>query len=176
MQDSNPENLLRLREGGETFRDRVRNPLMFKAYMLGKMPVLGVSGSYLAHIGPRRAEMAVPYGWRTKNLFGRLFDSAVIAAAETTSLALLVLHIRNQSTDFSAEMLHLEVDVHRAVSEDVRIRCNNGRAYAEFVRDAYHSPKGDREARTASFEVIAQTEDGALTHELRFTWRLTEKG
>lgn len=159
-----------LRDGGETFRERVIHPWMFRAYMLAKMPVLGVTGAYLTDIGPRRSEMHLPYGWSTKNLFGRLFDSAVVAAGETTSLALLVLHVRNQDADLTAELVELEGDVSRAPSSDLQLRCEGGHRYADFVWRA------DRDAPSeAAFEVVAETVQGRTTHELEFTWRLREK-
>lgn len=159
-----------LQEGGETFRDRVVHPWMFRAYMLAKMPALGVTGTYLTEIDPRRCEAIVPFGWGTKNLFGRMFDSAVLAAAETTSLALLVLHVRNQSADLTAELESVEADIDAAPTEDLRIRCESGHRYADFVRRASQDPP-----REQTFEAVVETRRGDVSHEVEFRWRLRSK-
>lgn len=159
-----------LQQGGEAFRNRVISPLMFRSYMLVKMPVLGVTGAYLSQIDTRRTEIFLPYSWTTKNLFGRMFDSAVTAAAETASLSLLVLHIRNQDTDLTAELAEMECEVHRTVDEDLQLRCQDGYRYADFVNRAV-----DTAPMTKSFEVVAETANGRPTHEFEFTWRLREK-
>jgi hypothetical protein len=156
-----------LSAGGETFRDRVIHPWMFRAYMLAKMPVLGVTGAYLTEIDTRSAELALPFGWGTKNLYGRMFDSAVVAGAETTSMSLLVLHIRNQEAELSAEVAGLEVDVLESTTEDLEIVCDDGHRYADFVarasRDAPH---------TQQFRVDARTTTGRIVHRVTLEWRL----
>lgn len=159
-----------LRPGGETFRDRVINPLMFRAYMLAKMPVLGVTGSYLVEIDTRRAELVVPYGWTTKNMFSRMFDSAVVAAAETTSLSLLVLHIRNQDADLTAELASIETEILESPTEDLHVRCTDGHRYADFVARAAREGPLEQD-----FQVVAETANGRSSHQLRFRWRLREK-
>ena len=161
---------MELRNGGEAFRNRVISPLMFRSYMLVKMPVLGVTGAYLSQIDTRRSEAHLPYSWTTKNLFGRMFDSAVTATAETTSLSLLVLHIRNQDADLTAELVEMECDVLRTVEQDLHLRCQDGYRYADFVNRA-----ADSGPMTQSFEVCAETIDGRATHEFEFRWRLRAK-
>jgi len=159
-----------LRPGGEAFRDRVASPLMFRAYMLAKMPVLGVTGSHLVEIDTRRSELVVPFGWTTQNLFGRMFDSAVVAAAETTSLALLVLHIRNQAADLTAELANIETQIVKTPIEDLHVRCRDGHRYADFVARAAADPPLEQD-----FQTVAETTNGQNCHQLRFRWRLRRR-
>lgn len=156
-----------LQEGGDSFRDRVIHPWMFRAYMLAKMPVLGVTGMYLTEIDTRRCEAVLPYGWGTKNLYGRMFDSAVVAAAETASLALLVLHVRNQSAELTAELEHVHADIDAPPEKDLRVRCESGHHYADFVRRAMDSAPRER-----NFEAVAETRGGDVCYEVEFRWRL----
>ena len=156
-----------LRQGGETFRNRVVNPLMFRSYMLVKMPVLGVTGAYLSQIDTRRTEMFLPFSWTTKNLFGHMFDSAVTAAAETVSLSLLVLHIRNQGADLTAELVEMDCRVDRTVERDLHLHCRDGYRYADFVNRASDSAPMEQ-----TFEVVVETADGRPTHEFTYQWRL----
>lgn len=171
MPRSQDSELLEMREGGRAFRDRVSNPWAFRAYMMVKMPVLGITGSYLTHLGPRRAELVTPFGWGTKNLFGGLFDSAVMAAVETTTLSLIVFHSRNQEAGLAAELVHVEMDRQASLDDQVRVRCDQGFKIARAIESA-------RAATPREFTVQAHVdaEGGRRTHDVELRWRLVDGG
>lgn len=158
-----------LREGGQAFRNRVINPMMFRAYMLVKMPVLGVTGTYLEEIDTQRCVATLPCGWTTKNLFGKTFNAAVLAAAETASVALLVLHVRNQAADVTPEMIEIDGRFGEPELEELTIRCDDGERYAAFVARA----KASDEPIEETFTVYAQDVRGQARHEVDITWRLS---
>lgn len=165
------DRLLELKQGGEKFKNRVSNARVFRAYMLVKAPVLGVTGASLESIETHGARMALPFSGRAKNLFGGMFGAAVIAGAETTSAAMLVLHIRNQSAKLTAELAHLEYTAVEQVTEDLRVFAHEGARYAEFVEKAAAAGKSVEE----TFEVSAATVPGRVTHRIKLTWRLSPK-
>jgi len=169
MSEQQDSELLEMREGGRAFRDRVSNPWAFRAYMMVKMPVLGITGSYLTHLGPRRAELVTPFGWGTKNLFGGLFDSAVMAAVETTTLSLIVLHSRNQQADLAAELTHVEIGRRASVKQQVRVRCDQGLKVARAVESA-----GAACPHEFSLHATVDSEGGRRTHDVALRWRLIE--
>lgn len=158
-----------LREGGAKFRNRVINPLMFRAYMLAKMPVLGVTGTYLDEINTHHCVATLPCGWTTKNLFGQTFNAAVLAAAETASVALLVLHIRNQDADVTPDVVEIDSRFGDATLEELQLRCDDGARYADFVARARHTDEPIEE----TFTVVVNDEHGETVHEVDLTWRLS---
>lgn len=158
-----------LREGGSKFRNRVINPLMFRAYMLAKMPVLGVTGTYLDEINTHHCVATLPCGWTTKNLFGETFNAAVLAAAETTSVALLVLHIRNQDADVKPEVVEIDSKFDPAKLEELTLRCDDGARYADFVARAVDAD----EPIEQSFAVEVRDKQGHELHDIEITWRLS---
>lgn len=161
---------LKLRPGGRKFRDRVKNPTLFRVYMLAKSPVLGVTGAYLDRVEPAGCEMVVPFGRTTKNLFGNMFGGAITAAAETTSAASLVLHVRNQDASLTAELVALYLEELRPVQEEVRVVDHNGTQVAEFVRRVVDG--GDNQ-ETFGLDVVDAA--GKPTHRVEVTWRLKPK-
>lgn len=165
------ERLLELKEGGAAFQKRVSSPRVFRAYMLVKAPVLGVTGASLESIDTHGARMALPFSKRTKNLFGNMFGSAIIASAETTSASMLVIHIRNQGAKLSAELVGIEYQALEQVNEPLRVFAHGGLRYAEFVERAAASGKSEEE----SFEITAANAGGTTTHRLKLTWRLVAK-
>ncbi len=163
--------LLELKEGGAAFKKRVSNPRVFKAYMLVKAPVLGVTGAYLEDIGTHGAHLVVPFGRTTKNLFGKLFGAAVLAGAETASASMIVLHMRNQGGKLTADLVGVSMQAHGEAAGDARVIADNGAAYAEFVRRAIDSGEPIEE----TFHVSVVDPDGERTHDIELTWRVREK-
>lgn len=160
-----------LRAPGAAFRNRVSNPLMFRAYMLAKMPVLGVTGATLQEITTHRCVAKLPTGRTTRNLFGQTFSAAVFAAAETASSALLVLHIRNQQANLTPEVVHVDGRFSRADLEELTLRCDDGARYADAVARAASSADPIEE----TFTVRVQSPTGDDLHHIDITWRLGPK-
>lgn len=158
-----------LRDRGTAFRNRVINPTMFRVYMLAKMPVLGVTGTYLTEIDTHRCVATLPCGWTTKNLFGNTFNAAVLAAAETASVSLLVLHLRNQDSKATPDVVRIESRFGKARLEELTLRCDDGERYAEFVARAAAA----EEPLEETFTVRGSDRNGRPRHEIDITWRLS---
>ena len=158
-----------LRGRGAAFRNRVINPTMFRVYMLAKMPVLGVTGTYLTEIDTHRCVATLPCGWTTKNLFGNTFNAAVLAAAETASVALLVLHLRNQEAEVTPEVVKIESRFGKSRLEELTLRCDDGERYAEFVARAAAADGAIEE----TFTIRGLDQVGRPRHEVDLTWRLS---
>lgn len=160
---------MNLRGRGEAFRNRVINPTMFRVYMLAKMPVLGVTGTYLNEIDTHRCVATLPCGWTTKNLFGSTFTAAVLAAAEVASVALMVLHVRNQEAEVMPTVAKIESRMGESRREELKLRCDDGARYAEFVARAAAANGPIEEV----FTVRALDSVGRPRHEIDITWRLS---
>lgn len=162
--------LLRMQEGGAKFKNRVSNTRMFRLYMLVKQPVLGVTGATLEVVETERIEMRLPDSRATRNLFGDFFGGAVAVAAETTSAAMCVLHIRNQDASVRAELAELTMRQERRAEGDLRIIAERGVDYAEFVERAREEGEAEE-----SFPLLAIDGSGQTTHSFTITWRLFPK-
>lgn len=163
------ENLLEMKSGGLKFKNRVSNPRVFRAYMLAKAPVLGVTGAALEHIDTYGARLSLRFGRRTKSLFGTMFGAAVMAGAETTSGAMLVLHMRNQGSKLKVDLVDVHMTVVHNSAEDLTILCHEGERYAEFVQTV----KASGRPATEVFEAHAVNAAGTVTHNFSLTWRLS---
>ncbi len=160
--------LLEIQEGGQKFIDRVSSPRVFRAYMMVKAPVLGISGASLQSLDTSGARMLVPFGRRIKNLFGKMFGGAVLAAAETTSASMIVLHMRNQGVKLTADLLHVDYKMQANPETDIRVMAHDGLSYAKLVKDAAESG----EPTEATFNVAVVDENDQQTHEIELTWRV----
>lgn len=161
-----------LQEKGAGFKKRVSNPSVFKAYMVAKMPTLGVTRAYLEDIDVASSRIMLPFGRRTKDLFGRMAFAALSAAAETASSSLLMLNLRNQESGLYPVLLgvSMEVLIDEEIKEDLWLICEEPELYAEFVHQA---GTGESDVRTLS--VRARTYDTRTTHRFEFKWALRPK-
>lgn len=161
-----------LTPSGQVFKNRVDNPMMFRAYMMAKMPTLGVTGAHLSQIEVGACRVELPFGRTTKDLFGRLSTSAVVTAAEAASVSLLVLNIRNQQAAVVPRVRTLRVEAMRDVHEPLTLICERGLIYGEFVAMA----KLLGEPLPKELVVEAQTAKGEVTHRVYIEWELAPKG
>jgi hypothetical protein len=106
-----------------------------------------------------------------KNLFGKMFASAVLAGAETASAAMVVLHTRNQGGSLTAELKAVSMHAHHASEGNVRVIADDGARYADFVRRAIDSGQPIEE----TFKVAVVDADGEPTHSFELTWEIREK-
>ncbi|MEM1348744.1 MAG: hypothetical protein AAGI01_09330 [Myxococcota bacterium] len=159
-----------LTQGGKTFKGRVDNPVVFRAYMMVKMPTLGITGAYIEDIDVTTSKVALPYSWGVKNLFGRGSTAAAVAAAEAAAVSLLVLNVRNQGASLTAHVRSLAIKTVAEVDEEILFECEDGPSYAQFVADAAESGK-----ETWELSVVGHTRGGTLTHRVDIIWELAAK-
>ena len=162
----------RLNEGGEKFRGRVMNPKVFRVYMWMKMPALGVTGTWLSELNLDRCEAVLPFGWGTRNLFGKMHTAALAAAGEVASVCLWMINIRNQPVGLVP--VPVEVTVHAARPLDggpVHMRAQGGDAYGAIVEQVAAS------LSPAELETTVEgvTTGGEVVCEVRIRWRIEPK-
>lgn len=157
-----------LQGGGAKFKKRVDNPRVFRTYMMAKMPTLGVTNAHLESIDVASSRVVLPFSWRTKDLFGRLSVAALTAAAETASVSLLVLNIRNQNASLKPVLKTMSMEtLIEDVQEDVWLVCEEPEHYAEMVHAG--TTQTDVEMTVS---VRARTYAAQVTHRFEFTWIL----
>ena len=168
MQDK--PRLLEMTESGQTFLDRIKHPLMFKAYMLVKMPVLGVTGSYLADVDLEGAVGVLPDNWRTRNLFGRTSNAAIYAAAETVSTAMMVLHLRNIGSSLDAVITDVDIHIGTLGTSPLRIIDNNGLDYAQFIEE---TERTDADSASGAFDLELEATETDWAGSIEIWWELS---
>lgn len=161
----------KLTSGGETFKKRVDNPTVFRAYMFAKMPTLGITTAYLDELDVTSSRVALPYGWTTRDLFGRVSNAAILAAAESCALSLLVLNIRNQGAALTPRARAISIECLEDNKEDMSFEVEDGEAFGAFVAEAVSH--GDIVLRDLT--VLGHTASGKLTHRVHIEWVLEPK-
>src|SRR4051812_44984537 len=94
-----PENQSAMLPYQKKFCDNLKNPFLFKLFLLAKLPLGFFSGMKVKEIDTHHCVATVPYGWMTRNPFKSTYFAALSMAAElsTGALALFSVEQRNPS-------------------------------------------------------------------------------
>ena len=77
---------------------RLKNPFLFRGFMLAKLPLALIAGLRVRELDTERCVVTVPYGWRTTNPFRSTYFAALAMAAElsTGALAMMATELAGQ--------------------------------------------------------------------------------
>lgn len=160
-----------LQEGGLKFKQRVSNPLAFRAYMMLKMPTLGVTGASLRELTPTSCAVDLPLGWGVGDLFGRTATPAALAAAEIASASLMVLNIRNQGAAISPRVVNVLLGAAAPTHDDLIFTCEHGEGYGQLVADVAATGQTMRRL----FTVVGKTPGGQEAFSVQLEWEVAPK-
>jgi uncharacterized protein DUF4442 len=69
----------------ERLRRRLLNPWLFRAYLVGRLPLAAAAGLRLRRLDDTGCDVWLPGGWRTRNPFASTYFAAQAMAAEMST-------------------------------------------------------------------------------------------
>jgi hypothetical protein len=69
----------------ERLRRRLLNPWLFRAYLIGRIPLAAFAGLRVRRLDDRGCDVWLPGGWRTRNPFASTYFAAQAMAAEMST-------------------------------------------------------------------------------------------
>jgi uncharacterized protein DUF4442 len=69
----------------ERMRRRLLNPWLFRAYLVGRLPLAAAAGLRLRRLDDTGCDVWLPGGWRTRNPFASTYFAAQVMAAEMST-------------------------------------------------------------------------------------------
>jgi hypothetical protein len=69
----------------ERMRRRLLNPWLFRAYLVGRLPLAAAAGLRLRRLDDTGCDVWLPGGWRTRNPFASTYFAAQAMAAEMST-------------------------------------------------------------------------------------------
>jgi hypothetical protein len=150
----------------ETFRQRMRNPLLFRAFLLAKLPLAWAAGLRVRHLDAERCDVSVPFGWRTQNPFRSTYFAAQSMAAELSTGALAMAAVQEAGGRVSMLVVGLSATFENRATGTATFRCQDGAAIAAAVHQALQSG----EPATVDAESIGTLPDGTVVSRFRVTW------
>jgi hypothetical protein len=158
-------------DAAERFRRQLRNPLIFRSFLLAKLPLAWFAGLRLRAIDEDGCSVVVPRGWRTQNPFASTYFAAQCMAAELSTGALAMAATRAAPVPVSMLVVDLQADLGKKATADATFVCDAGSDLACAVRQAVETG----EPAVATVESVGRMADGTEVARFRFTWSFKRK-
>ncbi len=155
----------------EHFRRRMLNPLLFRGFMLAKLPLGLFAGMRLRSVDVDRCETTVPYGWRSTNPFRSIYFAAQSMAAELSTGAIAMLAVELASAPVAMLITGLESSFTKKANARVTFTCEEGAKLFAAVRETVETG----EPATASVETVGRMPDGTEVSRFVFTWSFKKR-
>jgi len=145
---------------------RLKNPFLFRGFLLAKLPLALVAGLRVRELDAERCAVTVPYGWRTTNPFRSTYFAALGMAAEMSTGALAMMAAELAPRPVALIIVGLEAGFEKKAQALTTFTCEDGAkafaAVAETVRTG--------EPATARMETAGRAPDGVVVARFAFTW------
>lgn len=155
---------IQLNEKQEQFARLLRNNLMFRFFLIGKLPLGFLSGMRIKHLDAYSCITTIPYRWLTRNPFRSTYFAALSMAAELSNGALALLAV--EGTQVAVIIVHMEAQFIKMAKNTTTFTCNEGHK----LFDAAAKAQQTQEAVLATVETTGVSEEGVVIAKFRFTW------
>jgi len=156
----------------ETFRARMRNPLLFRSFLFAKLPLAWMAGLRVEHLDATRCDVSVPYGWRTQNPFRSTYFAAQSMAAELSTGALAMAAVQEAGNRISMLVVGMTAGFQKRATERATFRCDDGEAVTAAVLQAMRTG----EPATVEAESVGTLPDGTVVARFTVTWSFKARG
>lgn len=150
----------------EKLRRRATHPLLWRLFMLAKLPLGLMAGIRVHELGTRRCVAAVPYGWRSTNPFASTYFAALAMAAELSTGALALLAAQSAPRSVAMLIVGLEAKFEKKATATTYFTCEAG---AE-VFGAVGKSLASGEAVAVRVETVGRAPSGEVVARFWFTW------
>ncbi len=144
---------------------------LFQTAMWTQMPLLAMAKPKVTELNAQRCALDLPFGWRTRNIFGTMYFGASLMAAEATTGALVFFHHASRPEKFSFVVTGVSAEFVDKAKSRVTFECNDGPRVAEAFDEALST--GERVDRT--FNVVGRREDGTETAKVGVNWYIRSR-
>ncbi|MDX2002665.1 MAG: DUF4442 domain-containing protein [Chitinophagales bacterium] len=150
----------------QQFVNRLKNPFLFRMFLLAKLPLGFFSGMRVREMDTQRCVATVPYGWRTRNPFKSTYFAALSMAAELSTGALALFAVEKRKPSVAVIIIGMEAEFPKRAVNVTTFTCEEG----QLLFDAVERTIATGNAETVTVTTIGKSEDGIEVARFRFTW------
>lgn len=153
------------------FQQQITNPLLFKMYLLKKLPMAYIAGLRLPILNEEKAVTKIRYGWLTQNPFKSMYFACLSMAAEMSTGVLVLNGIFESKPAVSMLIVKNQAVYLKKAVGTITFTCSDGKLIAEHVQKAITTG----ESVTLDTTSIGKDESGDVVAEFIFTWSMRVK-
>ena len=150
--------------------DGFNNPLKLWFWLLIKLPAAWFMGVRVKSVSTEKAEITLPYGWRSQNPFNSIYFAAQCAAAEFSTGALATTAIAGRG-NISMLVSHIETQFTKKANSKTTFTCLQGQEVFETVERAIETG----EAQTLLMVSTGMQATGEVVSITKITWAFKKK-
>jgi hypothetical protein len=155
----------------EKFVKQVTNPLYFRLFSLKELPMLLLAGITVKELSTEHAVTIVRYSYLTKNPFRSLYFGCLGMAAELSSGAIAMMHVRGAKPKVSMLVTGMKAEFTKKAVGRIHFTCRDGKKIEEAIRSTQQSGEGV----TMEVNSVGVDEAGDTVASFIFTWSFRRK-
>jgi len=153
------------------YERRLSNPLLFKLFLLTKLPLGWFASMRLEEVSPSVGVVSLPYGWRTQNPFQSIYFAAQCMAGELCSGIMAMMAVRLAPAPVSVLLVDLNVEYTKKATSRTWFRCEDGAAIFEAVDKTLTTGQ----AATVTVRSVGTMADGTIVSRFELTWSFKKR-
>ena len=155
----------------EAFFKLIRNPFLFRFFLLTRLPAAFLAGIRLELITPERAVVKLRYQFLTKNPFRSTYFACLGMAAEMSTGLLAMAHLYKRKPPISMLVVRIESQFFKKATGITRFTCEQGQALAAAIQKAVETGQSVELLVTSS----GFNEQGIEVARFLITWSFKRK-
>lgn len=118
------------------FIQQLSNPVLFRLYLLWKLPAAFFSGVRVREIDEQHCVVTVPYKWFSQNPFRSTYFACLAMAAEMSSGSLAMAHVYDRKPGVSMLVVKFEASYFKKATGRTRFECRDGSLLLNAIEQA----------------------------------------
>lgn len=146
-------------------------PFKLNAFTFFKLPSAFWSGVRVKQITSENCRVSVKYSWFNQNPFKSMYFAVQAMAAEFTTGALVLFHIKSSGKNISMLVAQNKAVFTKKATGKITFTCNQGKEIAECIEDAIRTNEG----QTIWLTSIGINGNGEQVSEMQFQWTIKSR-
>jgi hypothetical protein len=146
-------------------------PFKLNAYTFFKLPSAFWSGVRVKQITPDTCKVNVKHSWFNQNPFKSMYFAVQAMAAEFTTGALVMFHIKSSGKNISMLVAQNKAVFTNKATGKITFTCNQGKEIAECIENAIRTNEG----QTIWLTSIGINVNGEQVSEMQFQWTIKSR-
>ena len=143
-------------------------PLKLNTYTFFKLPAAFWSGVRVKSISAQTCMVSVKLGWFNQNPFKSMYFAVQAMAAEFTTGALVMFHIKASEQNISMLVAQNKAIFTKKATGKISFTCNQGKEIADCIEKSIQTNEG----QTIWLTSIGVNESGEQVSEMQFQWTI----
>ena len=146
-------------------------PFKLNAFTFFKLPSAFWSGVRVKQITPDTCKVNVKHSWFNQNPFKSMYFAVQAMAAEFTTGALVMFHIKSSGKNISMLVAQNKAVFTKKATGKITFTCNQGKEIAECIENAIRTNEG----QTIWLTSIGINENSEQVSEMQFQWTIKSR-